>query len=58
VVETQPVADSTQHGIVIDQNPNPGETLLPGDPVNATFGQFTPPTTTTTTTTTVPTTAP
>jgi len=57
VVETQPVADSTQHGIVIDQSPNPGETLLPGDPVNATFGQFTPPSTTTTTTT-VPTTAP
>ncbi len=61
VVETQPVADSSQNGLVIAQSPNPGEMLLPGDPVNATFGQFTPPsttTTTTTTTTTVPTTTP
>jgi len=61
VVETQPVADSSQNGLVIAQSPNPGEMLLPGDPVNSTFGQFTPPsttTTTTTTTTTVPTTTP
>ena len=61
VVGTQPVADSSQNGLVIDQSPEPGEMLLPGDPVNATFGQFTPPsttTTTTTTTTTVPTTTP
>ncbi len=58
IVGTQPVADSTQHGLVISQDPQPGETLLPGDSVNATFGQFTAPTTTTTTTTTVPTTTP
>jgi serine/threonine-protein kinase len=45
VVGTQPVADSSQNGIVVDQSPNPGEMLLPGDPVNVTFGQFTPPST-------------
>ena len=31
VAETQAVADSAQDGIVIDQNPNAGEVLLPGD---------------------------
>ncbi|HEX2405427.1 MAG TPA: PASTA domain-containing protein, partial [Acidimicrobiia bacterium] len=62
VVEIQPVADSAQDEIVLDQNPNAGEMLLPGDQVNVMVGQFTPPptttTSTTTTTTTVPTTAP
>jgi serine/threonine-protein kinase len=61
VVEIQPVADAAQDGIVLDQNPNAGEILLPGDRVNVMVGQFTPPPTTTTTPTTttpVPTTAP
>lgn len=57
IVGSQPVADESQNGLVIAQDPTAGEMLLPGDPVNVTFGQFTPPsTTTTTTTTTVPTT--
>ncbi|MET0697409.1 MAG: Stk1 family PASTA domain-containing Ser/Thr kinase [Acidimicrobiia bacterium] len=60
--DTQGVADSEQDGLVIDQNPNAGEVLLPGDTVNVAIGEFTPPPTTaaptTTTTTTVPTTAP
>ena len=46
VVEIQPVADAAQDGIVIDQNPNAGEMLLPGDQVNVMVGQFTPPPTT------------
>ena len=62
VADTQGVADSEQDGLVIDQNPNAGEVLLPGDTVNVAIGEFTPPPTTaaptTTTTTTVPTTAP
>ncbi len=62
VADTQGVADSEQDGLVIDQNPNAGEVLLPGDTVNVAVGEFTPPPTTaaptTTTTTTVPTTAP
>jgi serine/threonine-protein kinase len=56
---TEQVADSSQHGRVIDQTPGAGEMLLPGDSVEVTFGQFVPPTTTTTaptTTTTAPTT--
>jgi serine/threonine-protein kinase len=56
---TEQVADSSQHGQVIDQSPGAGEMLLPGDSVEVTFGQFVPPTTTTTaptTTTTTPTT--
>jgi eukaryotic-like serine/threonine-protein kinase len=62
VADTQGVADSEQDGLVIDQNPNAGEVLLPGDTVNVAIGEFTPPPTTaaptTTTTTTPPTTAP
>jgi eukaryotic-like serine/threonine-protein kinase len=59
IVGSQPVADASQNGIAVDQSPDPGEMLLPGDPVEVTFGQFTAPTTTTTTTTTtVPTTVP
>ena len=61
VADTQGVADSSQDGLVIDQNPNAGEVLVPGDTVNVAIGEFTPPpttTTTTTTTTTPPTTAP
>ena len=38
VVEIQPVADAAQDGIVIDQNPNAGEMLLPGDQVNVMVG--------------------
>ncbi len=52
IVGTQPVADESQNGLVIAQNPDAGAMLLPGESVNVTFGQFTPPTTTTTTTTT------
>ncbi len=51
IVATQPVADQSQNGLVIAQDPTAGESLLPGDSVNVTFGQFTPPPTTTTTTT-------
>jgi beta-lactam-binding protein with PASTA domain len=60
VASTQQVADSSQHGRVIDQDPNPGDTLLPGDSVDVVFGEFIPPTTTTTapTTTTTTTTPP
>jgi eukaryotic-like serine/threonine-protein kinase len=61
VADTQGVADSSQDGLVIDQNPNAGEVLVPGDTVNVAIGEFTPPpttTTTTTSTTTPPTTAP
>ena len=62
VADTQGVADSSQDGLVIDQNPNAGEVLVPGDTVNVAIGEFTPPPTTTTTTTTTttapPTTAP
>ncbi len=52
VADTQGVADSSQDGLVIDQNPNAGEVLVPGDTVNVAIGEFTPPPTTTTTTTT------
>jgi len=58
VADTQPVADSSQHGLVIDQDPGPGEMLLPGDSVDVTFGEFVPPTTTTTVPPTTTTTAP
>ena len=60
VASTQQVADSSQHGRVIDQDPNPGDTLFPGDSVDVVFGEFIPPTTTTTapTTTTTTTTPP
>jgi eukaryotic-like serine/threonine-protein kinase len=58
VVEIQPVADAAQDGIVIDQNPNAGEMLLPGDQVNVMVGQFTPPPTTVPPTTVPPTTVP
>jgi serine/threonine-protein kinase len=59
---TELVADSSQHGRVIDQDPGPGETLFPGDTVEVTIGEFVAPTTTTvptttTTTTTTPTTS-
>jgi serine/threonine-protein kinase len=58
VADTQLVADSSQHGLVIDQDPNGGEMLLPGDPVDVIFGEFVPPTTTTTAPPTTTTTAP
>ncbi|HEX6145899.1 MAG TPA: Stk1 family PASTA domain-containing Ser/Thr kinase [Acidimicrobiia bacterium] len=58
VTSTQQVADSSQHGRVIDQAPNPGDTLFPGDSVDVVFGEFIPPTTTTTAPTTTTTTLP
>jgi len=58
VASTEQVADSSQHGRVIDQDPNPGDTLFPGDSVDVTFGEFIPPTTTTTAPTTTTTTTP
>jgi serine/threonine-protein kinase len=55
---TQPVVDPSQDGVVVDQFPEDGVTVFPGDVVTVTIGEYTPPptTTTTTTTTTVPTT--
>jgi serine/threonine-protein kinase len=53
---TELVADSSQHGRVIDQDPGPGETLFPGDTVEVTIGEFVAPTTTTVPTTTTTTT--
>ncbi len=53
---TQPVADADQNGLVIGQDPAAGETLLPGNTVNVTIGEYIAPTTTTTTV--PPTTAP
>ncbi len=49
---TQPVVDASQNGLVVDQNPDAGAELFPGDVVTVTLGEFTPPPTTTTTTTT------
>jgi eukaryotic-like serine/threonine-protein kinase len=48
---TQPVVDATQDGRVVDQFPDEGVTVFPGDVVTVTLGEFTPPPTTTTTTT-------
>ncbi len=53
---TQPVADSSQDGRVVSQNPNVGATVRPGDIVTVVLGRFEPPPTTTTTTTLPPTT--
>jgi serine/threonine-protein kinase len=58
VASTELVADSSQHGRVIDQDPNPGDTLFPGDSVDVVFGEFIAPTTTTTAPTTTTTTPP
>jgi len=49
---TQPVVDASQDGLIVDQNPDAGAELFPGDVVTVTLGEFTPPPTTTTTTTT------
>jgi serine/threonine-protein kinase len=59
-VTTQPVADAAQNGLVIAQDPEAGEALLPGTTVNVVFGEYIAPTTTTTSpppTTAPPTTA-
>lgn len=48
---TQPVADESQDGLVVDQVPDPGTTVFPGDTVTVTLGEYEPPPTTTTTTT-------
>jgi serine/threonine-protein kinase len=53
---TQPVADPGQDGRVVSQSPNVGNTVLPGDIVTVTLGEFEPPPTTTTSTTTTSTT--
>ena len=55
---TQPVVDASQDGLVVDQFPEDGVTVFPGDVVTVTLGEFTPPPTTTTTTTTTTTVAP
>lgn len=46
---TQPVADESQHGRVVDQIPEPEATVEQGETVTVTLGEFTPPPTTTTT---------
>ncbi|MEX1124175.1 MAG: Stk1 family PASTA domain-containing Ser/Thr kinase [Acidimicrobiia bacterium] len=52
---TQPVVDASQDGLVVDQFPEVGVTVFPGDVVTVTLGKFTPPPTTTpTTSTTLP----
>jgi serine/threonine-protein kinase len=45
---TQPVVDPSQDGLIVDQSPEVGATLFPGDIVVVTLGEFTPPPTTTT----------
>jgi len=49
---TQPVVDASQDGLVVDQFPEEGVTVFPGDVVTVTLGEFTPPPTTTTAPTT------
>ena len=55
---TQPVGDPEQNGKIVNQIPSPGTTVLPGDIVTVTLGEYQPPPTTTTepppTTTTLP----
>ena len=52
---TQPVVDPSQDGLVVDQFPDVGVMVFPGDIVTVTIGEYTaPPTTTTTTSTTLP----
>lgn len=46
---TQPVVDPGQDGVVVDQFPEEGVTLFPGDVVTVTLGKYTPPPTTSTT---------
>jgi serine/threonine-protein kinase len=55
---TQPVVDASQDGRVVDQFPDDGVEVFPGDVVTVTLGEFTPPPTTTTTTSTTTTTTP
>ena len=55
---TEPVADPGQDGLIVSQVPSVGATLLPGDIVRVTLGEFTPPPTTTTIPTTTTTTTP
>jgi serine/threonine-protein kinase len=53
---TEPVDNEDQHGRVVAQFPEVGTTVFPGDTINVTLGEYTPPTTTAppTTSTTVP----
>ncbi len=48
----QPVVDPSQDGVVVDQFPEEGITVFPGDVVSVTLGDYQPPATTTSTTTT------
>jgi serine/threonine-protein kinase len=56
-VTSQPVADAAQNGLVIDQDPTAGESLLPGTTVSVVIGEYTPPTTEAPPTTAPPTSA-
>ncbi|HSO49920.1 MAG TPA: Stk1 family PASTA domain-containing Ser/Thr kinase, partial [Acidimicrobiia bacterium] len=51
---TQPVADPSQDGRVVSQSPGVGSTVIPGDIVTVTLGEFEPPPPTPPTTTTPP----
>jgi serine/threonine-protein kinase len=51
---TQPVVDASQDGLIVDQFPEVGVEVFPGDIVTVTLGEFTPPPTSSTTTTTPP----
>ena len=48
---TQPVADESQDGLVVNQTPTPGTTVDRGSTITVNLGDFQPPPTTTTTTT-------
>ena len=45
---TEPVENASQHGLIVSQFPEVGTIVFPGDVINVTLGEFTPPTTTTT----------
>ncbi|REK19335.1 MAG: Stk1 family PASTA domain-containing Ser/Thr kinase [Actinobacteria bacterium] len=47
---TAPVVDPNQNGLVVEQFPEVGTTVFPGDVITVTLGEYTPPSTTTTTT--------
>jgi beta-lactam-binding protein with PASTA domain/tRNA A-37 threonylcarbamoyl transferase component Bud32 len=43
---TEPVENESQHGLIISQFPEVGTIVFPGDVINVTLGEFTPPSTT------------
>jgi serine/threonine-protein kinase len=45
---TEPVENESQHGLIVSQFPEVGTIVFPGDVINVTLGEFTPPATTTT----------